>query len=1039
MDRLAIAPSTPPPTTRAEDAQPLAPAGPRRIRSAHASTAILLALALALVAQTLAGGPLTAPARAGEDPSVEQARARLRQELAERFEVYDFEPRGAVPESRDMDADGWPDYWEQIKDEQHPPYLRPRIVEDPTRPGLRPGQAGHVLEVPFDGTAVAVQTRYPRLISPDHAYEVSLWARSKGLEHSIVRMTLIWLKVDPDGLEITLGRNTLRVPPGQVDWPQAPFLVRINDVPEGANRLRTRLEIKDDPRVAGADRHGRAWFDDIRVSARPKIRLPALFAEQGPLDLQIEYLGMEPPRQGLQAKRYYRTLRLTNFLGLPPLDPAGRPITPPRVPVVAGLQGSQIETLRLPLSEYGVYYLTVRLYDDGGARLAEAVRPIGLWPPMPEPQAVDPLRVAERGFGIRLVEPPPEALRRTGVLSNLIARTGVRYVKVEVWGNNSNPQKDAQYARELANEFRGLRAMGVRITGALSTAQGYLGGMPMRRAMRDNAERMKPHVMRAITYLDPLLDGWQWGADEDPSFSSGFAKEEVATLREALLSSSGSSRDVWPIALDAANLTLPAVEDFPTLSMRVPAEMPAMEMLRVLATLFPGRLEPINNPKDHIYAPRELRALAPPPFSDEERLAFAEVERHEPWVSVELLDPGSEMLRLANEQRLLGDLVRKAVLAQVLAPQRLFLGRISGEGKSLVQFDREGNPLPRPAFLAIRVLQDYLAGSRYLGSFVLRNQHGRFPNYVFEHRNGKEAVIALWYDGESTAAPVDLGGGYGLMNVDMQGNARPIPDNSRQVMVTRLPMLIAGMDLRLARTRMSIQILPDPPLAMRTLSQRQRIAITNFYTTPVSGRLRVRYAGNPSFIAEPTWRVDPISFPIRVGRSDEQGPRTAVFDFTVTPPANSTVNPGEDYGTKIVQVEASLDLQEPLTLRLIRETDMTGDLQVHLRKLNQPSDPFNDYILMNLRWFPSAEAGRQSGELTLIPYYQQVGGPPATRMRSVTVPRYEPGDNETPPIPIKFVIPRGTRIERTYIGFTQENGARFFRQEVTRLLESLPE
>ncbi len=110
----------------------------------------------------------------------------VRRKAAANFERYDFEQYSEPIYNRDLDGNGWPDFWEKIVDDKNKDYLARdiRIVSDPTRPSKIPGVMGSVLRIPFDGTGVAIRVKVPREISPDMAYEITTFARTLRLEKS---------------------------------------------------------------------------------------------------------------------------------------------------------------------------------------------------------------------------------------------------------------------------------------------------------------------------------------------------------------------------------------------------------------------------------------------------------------------------------------------------------------------------------------------------------------------------------------------------------------------------------------------------------------------------------------------------------------------------------------------------------------------------------------------------------------------------------------------------------------------------------------
>lgn len=979
-----------------------------------------------------------------------------RMELARTFSNYDFEPRGNHPASQDLNQDGWPDYWEAIRDEAHPHWNanRIRIVKDPARPGLYREQPGHVLQIPFDGTRVAIQTLVPKTIDPAYAYEILFWSRSEGLDQSIVQLTLIWMRIHPREGDREVERYSIPTPRGQKDWPESPIRVRINDIPPSANALRLVCEIFDDPEIPGADRYGMAWFDDIRVESRPKIRITPTFVEALPLTessaryppvpLTLEYLGLADPaaeKGAAQQGGYFRTLSITDLEGQPPRSREGKPVPmnfSPSLPLQPGPKGSVRETLSLPFDRLGVYYVTVKLFRPGSECLAHVTQAIGLWfPPKPLGDR-DVQGDAANHFGLILGEDGQEFLAKHGLLHDLIRRSGVRNLKIPLWPRETKLANLPGYGEALSRELQAIQRDAIYIIGVISERATPFGGKGMHTLMHFAPDLLTSFCQASLPRLGPFSSVFQWGSEADRSFWEGLDEGKTASIRQWLIERTTTPFHAYPLPLGSGNPVSLSAGIASRVSFTVPEGMDPKRMAICLAHHFPEALRFLRKPD--IYPPLWLQDLAPPLQTEEERIAI-ELEggpKQEAWVSLELPSLSRFHREAAGELHQAEVMAQKAILARALGFPRIFVGEIGRGPASLLSIDPEGHPLPRPAFLALRVLEEYLGGSEYIGSFLLRNREGNFPNYIFRRKRPdgrEEAVVALWYEGEKRQAVIDIGGGGShLSMVDLEGNVKFLGE-AREVFATRLPRLIVGMRPELALTRMSIAIEKDPPLLMRFSDQRQRLRIRNYFDEAIQGEIRLDYAADQRFEFERNWTVRPETLSFNIRRAIQGAIPTETLLYTVRPTENSTVDLQRQYGRKYVLMDVRLHAGEAVNLRILRETDLVSDVDVQVDTLPGPEEHRFVYLRMRVKWIPPPDERRQA-EILIMPYYLKYGQFEETLgdKREIAIPPYKPDDTESPPVIITMKIPRDPHPVETWIGFRQVGGDRFYRQNITHLM-----
>ncbi len=1016
-----------------------------------------------------------------------------RQRIGRDIEVYDFETRGNDPNSRDRDGDGWPDYWILVKDDRHKDYMAKsiRIVEDTTgsRPGLYRNQPGHVLRVPFDGTPVALRTLYAKSIDPDLAYEVSAWVRTSGLfapeadpargPTTFIRLRLVWLYVEAK-YERQIGSPfIINLDAGQTDWPETPVKHRINDLPMDTdsglrpNAVRLILEMEDNPLIPGADRHGTAWFDDIRIRSRPKLQInPALvnFVPHADaanparkiVNLQVNAMGLTdniplPDRPGsFSGKTYSLAVGITDINGDSPLDQQGRPLKY-EIKLQPGTKRSVTRTLAIPLRRLGIFYLTINLKGYKGELLAEVSQVIVLWPP-PRASSVKPYSIEEggSGFGIRLGSLPAAILRkRSGLVSGLLRRIGVRQVKSHVWPANFKPREKPQvYLADLAREFRNIRGLGAHITGVIAGNTPDLAAIPMSRAMKEKADILGNYLVGSMPYIRPHIESWQWGRDDDPSFSALIDETGLLQCRNALGNMAAATIQAFPVNLGQPKVSLPSSKLARTISLYIPASMNRGRMMQIIRNLLPRYFARLRT--KYRYPPQSLLDLTPE-FIDGEKVSNpGNIKlQHEAWISLELVPVSDHERNAMSERMQMEDMATKAIMAKALGFHRIFLGRLFDNQRGLAMLDNRYRPIPRPAFLAAHTLQKLLGNSVYIGSFQLRDE---FPNYVFRlpDRDLNEVVVAIWYNGpgEFGKLPRAYLGDLPLATVDLAGNIRQLPQRA-PLLVRKAPVFITGISVPLALTRMSIRIKTDPPLRTTHKLQQQVISLTNHFPSQLPVTMRTVYAADiQRFKLERGWTVRPeqrkIDLPSpRKGRALPTGeltfnvqpdPQSHIgvvaasngnSSGLVWPPKSARNGRKARFGEKYMQIITEFNSAQSVRMNLLRKTRLTSDLEVKLFKLKK-RDSRRVYLQMQIRWIPQSQANAQR-ELQLRPYFLKKGRLP-TRLPMATVPAYLPGETGKPAVTIEFPVPRYPRT-KTMIGLEEEGGTRFFILDVTALIQ----
>lgn len=976
----------------------------------------------------------------------------VRKDAAQSFDRYDFEQYADPEVNRDLDGNGWPDFWEKIVDDKNKDYLARdiRIVTDSSRPSKIPGVLGSVLRMSFDGTGVAIQTKIPRAVSSDMAYEITAFARTLRLEKSLVRLNAIWLNIDEKGEQTVVGNNELTVPPGQYDWTESPLSLKVNTIPANTTHLVIQLNIYDNPEFIGADRDGVAWFDDIVISSKPKIYMQPTFVDYSldgiasplpkPIQFNMEFRGLvdnvpesDTSFKGNSRKSYYRVINVYDINGRPPLARDGKPLKlnfERRKKAVSGALTTYPETISINLQRLGVYYVHVTLYGYKGKLLTERTQVVGLWMPTIKRSMGADEEAQAGGFGVVIDQVPNSILSQEGLLANIVERTGARYVKSALWPNETDGSDVTPYISALSREFSLMRRSGMRITAQLKPAKHVLGNGTLLDIMRGRPQALEDFISKITKKFDAHIEYWQWGKDGDQDFSLGLSKDDVAGAAELLTGRTSSPSQSYPVSLGVKGVKMPDVDVAYSATLFVPSNMSILDMYQQLVRLAPRYFTVFRKENNLLYPPEWLYEMSPEPEPIDE--TQAPQRKLEEWLSIQL-DPCPRNIHDAKKERImLNNMAKKAVMARVLNLPRIYVDSLIDSERGLCRVDEEGHPVPMPALLGMRVLEKNLTGTEYLGSFYLRNQYGYFPNYIFGKPGGKDAVAVLWYDGrDGDEAPLDFGGGYRMEMVDLQGNTTPVPATTTFV-ATKTPIIITGMSRAFARTRMSVDILRLPRLLMQAAVQKQFITMTNFFDQSISGTVEFNYAARDDFEYEQNWVVQPGRIRFNLARPENREYKKMVIPYKVRPPESSPVDYGKDIGEKLVSLKVSLMGDRPEVLRLIRQTNLTGDIKGTLRRLTSVDDPNIDIIQLKVRWVPPKGSNRKT-EILLRPFYRK-GNNLETLMPTVSVPAYDRNDQNTPSVSIEYSIPKLGGLAETWIGYRQEDGPRFFNYNISKLI-----
>ncbi len=593
-----------------------------------AQTLLVAVLVLAACARQASAGQGITIERGGQEGGQAAERTRIgRTVYSHNFEnLRDPDTGMLLPQSAALGQEQWPDFWEPIRAVGFPEYLIPAIRVVPDESGFIPGayrdMPNHVLEMKFDGTRVGIRTKSPVPINPALAYEYSIRVRDAGMDGARIRTGVDWMRIDPAASEVLRSDAIDSLEPGQIDWPVLPGRILVNDPPPAANAARFFVIIDRDPGSVGGAYHGTVWIDDIALKPLPKILVDAPrssdsggFGGEGRI-IPVHYSGLfdnipDPANPGyFKGRSYSRQVEITDVFGQPVTIGSGK-----RVAVEAGEDGTAIEEIAFPRDRYGVYYFNIRLYDADNRLLTDVMRAAAVMPPATPRQDLG-MRSVRPVFGVNAGIVPANVLSSSGFLRRILERSGVKTTKIIPWIDTySGTGQNDGYYHGIVEEVRHLRSAGVGVIGVIRPPTAMFGGGDLLPAVNDQNERLDEILREAGRHLGLFMDGWQWGADDDPGLEALPPDGNIAGLAKTLRDFASG----MPVVGNAV-LGRPLSARFPvqttTTQAYLSSDIPAPNLWPLTAPLFPDLFEPYYLERGQTYPPRSLSVLAPPPPRD---------------------------------------------------------------------------------------------------------------------------------------------------------------------------------------------------------------------------------------------------------------------------------------------------------------------------------------------------------------------------------------------------------------------------------------
>jgi len=354
--------------------------------------------------------------------------------------------------------------------------------------------------------------------------------------------------------------------------------------------------------------------------------------------------------------------------------------------------------------------------------------------------------------------------------------------------------------------------------------------------------------------------------------------------------------------------------------------------------------------------------------------AYLEDSRHRGleniWVTIETLDPQ----QYSRELRLI-DFAKRIAFAKKGLAQAVFIKPPWSHHEYNARLVTE----PDEYFLIFRTLSDHLGSAKYIGQFELAPD---IHAIIFES-HGTGSIFA-WNDNynpqDDTQKPnVELFLGENCHEVDLFGNAEKLPINNgrTQLHITSRPIIITGINSRIAYLRANLKLNPAV-LEASIARENLMLEFVNPFGSPVSGRLRfvLNHPGKKN------WIVDPSSFGFFLNPYE-----TFRRPLTLKLPRNELAGKKELDVHIIIDADRSYSIKSVVPFE-IRLTEV--DVSIFARRLND-SDMLIQLVVTNL----------SASELNLRSF---VDLPDSDRLERV-ISNFQPGMTVTK----SFFVPEATQ------------------------------
>lgn len=789
--------------------------------------------------------------------------------------IFDFE-------ERDIHFDPIPMHWRKFTDkldDGFPHYSIGRL--DDTR--HRSGQ--YSFQLISDGGSIGFNYHRRRLRArPGIDFQVTTYVYLEHADHSRAQLTctltdrtgkiipnshFVSRQVGPDD-QGPQGWTRLEVyVPG--NFPEARYLTLGLWLLQEAQ---WNLQAVSASRVLHYDVKAMAWFDDISVIQLPRVILRTagignVFDVHDPVELIVEV-------EGVGSSNYQVRLNV--------LD-AGKNLISEEAWILSGVEGAgKTRSVSLADLPAGLYHVSLSIMA-GQQTIATRELDFATLAPLSKSAAI-----SGSDFGITALN---NQVGPWPIVSHLIRLSNAKLIKLPVWPEKptdpiSLSQGDFEnYLINLQKNNINVIAAFDHVPPSLATQLSY-GHHSIFDAFSQAPDRWQPQVSMILAQYARQISHWQVGSiiDQADELWDPRMQPIVTSLNQLF-----KEFIIDPV------LAAPVNSFIDIHSEQVATEAIALD---ISAAIMPDRI------------PEYIRE-----FRDK---GFGPI-----WASIHPLDPD-----FYNREHRLIDFTKRITQAKLGGIDAVFIrhpwNKRHDNAREIIE--------PTELFLIYRTLSDLLGQKKFLGRFSMTPD---IEALIFEQAG--DGIIFAWHNNyqpnmDPDQTDVSLLLGERPQMVDVFGNRFDLPAHNGKTMVhvTNWPIIITGINPRLAQLRTSLSITPDT-IDSNITSQRVQCRFTNPFNSTISGKLR--FVRNDQ---QQNWVIDPATMNFTLGAKQ-------AFDQTLTLkfPRN------EVGGQKVLSVQMFIDSDRTyrLNIDLPFEIELQDiDLSYFARRVNE-SDLLIQKVITN--------------------------------------------------------------------------------------------
>lgn len=794
---------------------------------------------------------------------------------AHSIEVY----RCDFDEAADRNFDFWPDGWTRLRGPGYPQYLKIGIVEDdapPTTSGAVSAETNlHYVQIKLDGGAALISSP-PAAIAPRFSYVVEAKARSKGLHHDIVSLTLSFLDENKQILqEVESTRLT-----GTTDWTP----LTIGPVAPNSEKARFAvLTFHVRPRDK-EDLRGEVCLSGLRLLRLPQLTLRA----DGPHQLYLlgEPIKVTTDISGMSAHDNQVVFELLDAHGKV-LNEQKQALANNPLPETADKSSlTASSSWSPPIPGPGFYRVNVSMVGEDGLSLKRSLT-LAVVQPQSAPEQGD------FGWSLPAGEKPLDFVP----LINVLSQAGISWVKFPAWYD----EQDQARADRLAWFAERLGQGGIEMVGLLDQpppSQAKLFGattrLPVALIFTDR-DIWEPSLDPLMMRLSLKVHWWQFGNDGDTSYvGMPNLAAKIGELKKSM--------DRYGQASHLAVVWQPGKQ-------APPADNASWSVLS-----YTDQTEPAPDTN-------EVKSLTAEQISQQFGAAEAKLARR--WLSLTPLPQTGH-----NTTERVADLLHRMVAAKASGINVTFLPQPFDDEAGL--FHADGSP--SELFLPWRTTALAISGREHLGALRLpRNS----TNHVFAGK--KDAVMVLWNE-RQVREHAYLG--ENVQRVDLWGRSTPLPvetiDGIKQqvIEVGPEPIFLSGINVGVVRWCMGFEFAQSTLESVFGHAQPVAYRFRNTFDTAISGEMTLT---SPTLWDTPNSQRFRLtageerqdSFPLLLKPDADSGPQKVRIDFTVL---------GEDEFRFSIYRNLTVGLDD-IIVELDTHLEPSGELVVKAHVTNHTARP----------------------------------------------------------------------------------------------------